>query len=738
MTVVYSTVDRKPAQVRWLILAHPFNMDGRAASHTITDKIPHLLAAGIELVVISGVTGEHDDRFEHHQVWSWGPSGFKFEMRHVLRQKIHSRHLYRLCMLIISLALLPFILIERILKNVESSWSWQFSAVHRGLKLARHKKFDLIYSTAGPFAAHLAAQKLKKKLGTPWLAEIHDPLVMPGSHPNNRRQKAYADVERRICDDADIAIWFTDQAMQSALRRNPQLGGRGRVMLPGVDNPFHGTVPTYIRKDKFILGHFGSLSEKRTFLPFIHALSILKQNQPETYRDVEIHIFGGNLDSSSIESAKGLGVMDKIVLHGRLENDTAIGISGRDQVLMHMRTCDALALVHGEDPMCAEYIPSKLYEYLWMQRPILATVHDNPQMAQLLKEFGHSPVESSLQNGGKSTNASEKISKKIISLWDSWTDSKLYDNEIISNYTTKQSVHNMMQWVDDLANAKCPSELNDSVNRIDELTIAICCRDNAEYLSFLFKILGKVEKKYNIKYKYIFLENDSKDQTVNMIKRFLKQRNGELIHPNSASNFKFEKRTEKMARLRNQIKQLLSTTETWTIIIDTDIYFDESIIEILFSHLALNANIGMICANGLEAIKFEGTRKYRSKYKLFKHEIELDNNKLLTQFHYYDTYAYRDQNSKYLWPNCNYFYCEKCTKHQKIDSIQNLEYTNSAFGGIALISSKIMKDENIVWSGFDASGTEQCEHVSLCEKILKIKKMKIAIARNAYCYWIVP
>ena len=75
---------------RWLILAHPFNMDGRAASHTITDKIPHLLAAGIELVVISGVTGRHDDRFEHHQVWSWGPSGFKFELRHVLKQKISS------------------------------------------------------------------------------------------------------------------------------------------------------------------------------------------------------------------------------------------------------------------------------------------------------------------------------------------------------------------------------------------------------------------------------------------------------------------------------------------------------------------------------------------------------------------------------------------------------------------------------------------------------------------------
>ena len=38
---------------RWLILAHGFNMDGRAASQTITDKVPYLLAAGLDLTVLS-------------------------------------------------------------------------------------------------------------------------------------------------------------------------------------------------------------------------------------------------------------------------------------------------------------------------------------------------------------------------------------------------------------------------------------------------------------------------------------------------------------------------------------------------------------------------------------------------------------------------------------------------------------------------------------------------------------
>ena len=52
----------------WLILSHCFNMDGRAASQTITDKIPYLIDAGIKLHVLSAVTGKKDNRprYQHH------------------------------------------------------------------------------------------------------------------------------------------------------------------------------------------------------------------------------------------------------------------------------------------------------------------------------------------------------------------------------------------------------------------------------------------------------------------------------------------------------------------------------------------------------------------------------------------------------------------------------------------------------------------------------------------------
>ena len=42
----------------WLILSHCFNMDGRAASQTITDKLPYFIESGMNLYVLSAITGK--------------------------------------------------------------------------------------------------------------------------------------------------------------------------------------------------------------------------------------------------------------------------------------------------------------------------------------------------------------------------------------------------------------------------------------------------------------------------------------------------------------------------------------------------------------------------------------------------------------------------------------------------------------------------------------------------------
>ncbi|NBW49217.1 MAG: glycosyltransferase [Betaproteobacteria bacterium] len=434
---VFSAVTRKYKE-RWLVLSHAFNMDGRAASQTITDKLSHLEAAGIELVVLSGVSGAQDRHYEHYQLWPAGPAGIRFEMRHVLRKQIDSPSAYRLVMVLLSLPLLPFMLMEKLLRPVESSWSWWLSAYLKGRHLAQSRKFDLIYSTGGAFAAHLAGNALKRALGVRWLAEVHDPLVMPGSEPVSKQEFMQAEVERIICTHADVAIWFTDQALASAKRRHPQLGDRGKMMLPGIDAPFK-EMPPYVPGPKMVIGHFGSLSVTRNLTPIIDALETLVVRLPEMRGKVELQLTGGPLDPVSDAAIAKSPVRDMVRHLGRIEADPSTGLSGREQILRRMRSADVLLLLHGTEPICAEYIPSKLYEYLWMQRPIVATVHGNPQMAQMLSALGHIAVDQGVTD--QLTNALLTLLKRAI-------NKGLSDSPIISPYTTQAAVRQLIKFVE--------------------------------------------------------------------------------------------------------------------------------------------------------------------------------------------------------------------------------------------------------------------------------------------------
>jgi hypothetical protein len=77
-----------------------------------------------------------------------------------------------------------------------------------------------------------------------------------------------------------------------------------------------------------------------------------------------------------------------LTAHGRLEKDPVTGKSGRERIVEKMQNADVLILLHGNDEWCAEYIPSKFYEYLWADRPIWGITHRNPQLDQMLSERG--------------------------------------------------------------------------------------------------------------------------------------------------------------------------------------------------------------------------------------------------------------------------------------------------------------------------------------------------------------
>lgn len=405
-------------------------MDGRAASLTITDKIPYLLEAGVEPIVFSAITGIKDQRFEHDQFIAWGPSGFRFDFRHWVANKYGRGFLYKLLTRTVSIVLAPFIAIEKLVLGYSSQWSWALPAFIHGYWLIKTGKVDVVYSIGSAWSAHLAGVWLKRTTGIKFISEVHDPLVIrkdPNDQgfekPKNRDARFRHYLESQLCKYSDYVWWFTQGAMHYAKVRNPNLNtprnATGFVVMPGATPPVgdmkknHHDYGVYLN-----LCHFGSLANDRSLSIILKAVNVLLKNYPEARDHVRVHAYGAPLDSLSIQAIKDFNYADILIAYGRLEKDPITGKSGREQVAEKMREADVLILLHGQDEWCAEYIPSKFYDYLWAGRPIWGITHRNPQLDQMLLDR-----RSYLSMDGDESSIAIALER----IWLDWQQKKLLD-----------------------------------------------------------------------------------------------------------------------------------------------------------------------------------------------------------------------------------------------------------------------------------------------------------------------
>lgn len=409
-------------------------MDGRAASQTITDKIPHLIDLGVEPIVVSAITGKKDKVVEHHQVLPAGPVALRFDLRHYLKQRISSRYIYRIALTAISLVLLPFILLEKLFIRIETHWSWAITAYFTGARIIRKRNPVLVYTTGGAYAAHLAGYWLKRRFGLPWIAEIHDPMIFPGLTKSRMRRRFSAWLEGKICKHADVVWWFTEEALTRARARHPELGERGHCIIPGANAPDFSRVP-YQRGKHMVIGHFGSLAETRNLEIFLLGLRRVLEKNPQWAEHIRLQLYGGGIDAVSAHALRDFPHPEMIEQFGRLETDSKSGESGRDRVLKRMNAADCLLLLHGTVPFCEEYIPSKMYEYLWTQRPILALVWHNPQMERMLRELGHWAVKS---------DDPDLIASALEELHTRWMRDDLADSGAPSPYTSESATRQII------------------------------------------------------------------------------------------------------------------------------------------------------------------------------------------------------------------------------------------------------------------------------------------------------
>ncbi|MGD0584995.1 MAG: glycosyltransferase [Oryzomonas sp.] len=361
---------------QWLVLSYFAGIDGMACSQHIDDRLPLLCKQGIMPLLLTGICGKPPRDTATVRVPSLGPSGIRFELRHLQRKRPWLKPVLGL----LNLVLLPFYLLEKLLIDLDSQWSWFPLAIWTGSRLCRSSRPQLIYSTGGPASAHLAAAVIARRHGIPWIAEFQDPLVHDDWLRSKQALKISAWLEQFVCKRADAVIFLTNEARKRADGR-AGLGERGWSVYPG-SNPAAMPQVAYEKGDFCRFAHFGSLGGSRNLKVFLEALGHLLAERPSLGNIIRLDVFG-TCDRLSLRLIEEFPVQGVVRYHGRI---------ARSDSLVAMKQCDVLLLIQNTEEFSAETIPSKTYEYFFTGRPILALVHKNPELRQMMSQLGHTAV----------------------------------------------------------------------------------------------------------------------------------------------------------------------------------------------------------------------------------------------------------------------------------------------------------------------------------------------------------
>ena len=359
----------------WLIFSYRVNIPGSACAQHIDDRLPLLEQAGITPIVLSGPLGERLTGYRHYQAWSLAPSGLRFELRHYLKHHLPHRWQFNVAEILL-FPLLPFYLLEKLIINLESEWSWFLGAAVRGFFLRRRYRPEVLYSTGGSASAHLAALLLGKDAEMKWIAETQDPLVHDDWSRSQRVLGLYKWLEKRIARKSDAFVFLTRQAMENARSRAGE-PFPGAVVYPGATMRqvgFHFTKGEVCR-----FAHFGSLAGTRNLVVFLEELHQLLQDQPDMAQRMRLDLYG-SLDATSKQSIDNLGLHAFVIHHGLVD---------RQKALLAMDSVDCLLLIQNVSSFSSETIPSKVYEYFFSNRPILGLVYRNNELTAMLTAYSH-------------------------------------------------------------------------------------------------------------------------------------------------------------------------------------------------------------------------------------------------------------------------------------------------------------------------------------------------------------
>ena len=250
----------------------------------------------------------------------------------------------------------------------------------------REQPVDVLITTGPPHSVHLIGRRVQAQLAAagkavPWVADFRDPWsnidYLNDFHLTAWARRRQRQLEQRVVRACDRLLVTAPGAARGLLGKDnvlsdPQVWWSPNGWDAG-DLPQSKTHPTQ-SKGTFSLAHFGSLYASRDFSTVWKGIAKWNENHPD--RPIRLELYGNTAPEVQASLHRHMSPGD-FVVHGHLPHKAAVS---------KMTASDGLLLLHNDTESGRDCIPGKLFEYLVVQRPLLAVGPDPGDLAWMIRE----------------------------------------------------------------------------------------------------------------------------------------------------------------------------------------------------------------------------------------------------------------------------------------------------------------------------------------------------------------
>jgi glycosyltransferase involved in cell wall biosynthesis len=380
---------RQPGHKTVLMIDYYFPPLAGAGVHRTLGYLRHLEEFGWTPIVLTARSGEHN--FYDPSLLQWIPAGLQIKRTRSIEPVRFSRQVLAGASRNRSsgsnyTGVSPEKSLARLARL--GSWilfpdrhiGWLPFAVWTATRL-RRSSIDMIYSTSTAVTSHLIAYALKTLWRKPWIADFQDPWTAEYdfNFPSPLHRRAALALERLIVRHAD-RVTVTTKPMKEIFRRKyPAVAHeKFQVIHMGFD-PETLTGIQETTRQKFTVTHFGTFYGTRSPGPFLHALGTSVQREPALKDTTQVRFFG------AFEPRMRTLAEDLIKAYALNTVVELLPLVAYRDGMQQLMNSDVLLLVTDPGGCGRDLIPSKIFEYFGVGRPILALTPEGA-VAELVRE----------------------------------------------------------------------------------------------------------------------------------------------------------------------------------------------------------------------------------------------------------------------------------------------------------------------------------------------------------------